>query len=296
MASIFVSGFDYATDEAVLKKHFASVGEIKELHFQSRGGAVVTYVKASAATRAVNELHETTMQGQTRYVAVKLDERDAGKGKSKGDRSGKGKGGKGGGDASGRTIFVRGFDFGTDDDALTWHFGKMGAIEDYHFQSMGSAVITYVKEAAAQKALAKLDGTTMQGQSRYVSIKLDDPDRDGGGKGKSGKGSGKGAKGSGKSGKSSGKDSSNGRGIYISGFDFDTDEAAVEKHFGGMGTIENCYFQSRGAAVVTFSDEAAAQRAVTELHESTMEGQSRYVAVKLDNVAHRKGGGKGKGK
>jgi len=139
------------------------------------------------------------MSGQSHYVALKLDDPDRSAGKGQGEKgSGKGSGKKGG-DGSGRTIFVSGFDFGTDDAALEWHFKSMGAIEDYHFQSKGSAVITFVKAASAQRALTKLDGSTLEGQGRYVDVKLDDPDRTG----DKGKGKGK-AKGKGK-GKDTGK-------------------------------------------------------------------------------------------
>jgi len=81
--------------------------------------------------------------------------------------------GKGDSGFSGRTIFVNGFDFGTDDDALTNHFGTIGPIEDLRLKSKGSAVITYVEAASAQRAVTELDGTTMTGQIRYVSVKLD---------------------------------------------------------------------------------------------------------------------------
>jgi len=221
---------------------------------------------------------------------------DKGKGKGKGDK-GKGKGkGKGSG-GSGRTVFISGFEYDTDDAALEWHFKKMGAIEDYHFQSKGSACITFVKASSAQKALAELDGSTMHGQSRYLALKLDDPDRSGGkGKGK-GKGKDKGkGKGSGKYRKASGDDEDDGRSVYTSGFDFDTDDAALKEHFGGCGTIEEIYFQSKGAAVITFSEEAAATQAL-DLANTTMKGQTRYVAVKLDTAAHRSGdSGKASGK
>jgi len=286
MSTIFARGFDYGTDEEALKKHFSAVGAIKEMHLQSRGAAVVVYEKASAASRAVNELHETTMEGQSRYVAVKLDEhRDLDKGKGKGSVNGSG---RGGGDASGRIIFVTGFDFDTDDAALEWHFGKMGAIETLHFQSRTSAVITFVKASNAQRALTTIDGTTMSGQSRHVTVKLDDPDRKG--KGKGGKGSGKGA---GKAWVESGGGDT-GRAIHVSGFDRDTDEAVLNEHFGIVGAIETLHFQSKGAAVITFVEADAAQHALTELAGTTMRGQSRYVAVKLDN-ASRRAGGKGEG-
>jgi len=169
-STIFANGFDYGTDEEALKKHFGAVGAMRDLHFQSRGAAVITYEAPSAATRALNELHETTMEGQRRYVEVKLDDPD---------RERKVEKAKGKGRPSGRTIFVNGFDFKTDDDALTNHFGTVGAIEDHFFQSKGSAVITYAKASSAQRAITALGGTTMPGQKRYVDVKLNIPLRKG---------------------------------------------------------------------------------------------------------------------
>jgi len=209
MTTVFAKGFDNGTDDEAIRTHFGAVGTIKELYFQSRVSAVITYEEASSATRAVQELHESTMKDQKRYVDVKLDDPDRerkgkgkgedAKGKGKGKASGKGDKGsgkgsrKGGENTVGRAIFVSGFDFGTDEAALEWHFKPMGAIETLHFQSNGSAVITFVKAATAEKAIAKLDQSTMDGQSRYMDVKMDDPDRERKGKGKgSGKSSGKG--------------------------------------------------------------------------------------------------------
>merc|ERR1712086_1128645 len=87
-STIFVQGFNYDTDEEAVTKHFGVVGAIKDLHFQGRGAAVITYKKSSAATRAVNQLHETSLEGQSRYVVVKMDDPDR---ESKGDK-GKGEG------------------------------------------------------------------------------------------------------------------------------------------------------------------------------------------------------------
>jgi len=196
--TIFVNGFEFGTDEEALKKHFGAVGAIKDLHLQSRGAALITYKKPSAATRAVNELHETTLKGQSRYVEVKLDdpERQPKGAKAKGKDKGKledleqPKGAKAEGKdkgktedsverhprPSGRTIFVYGFDPKTDDDALLDHFGTVGAIQHHHFQTKVSAVIVYAKKSAAQEALAKLDGSTMSGQRRYVDVRLDIPE------------------------------------------------------------------------------------------------------------------------
>jgi len=285
-----------------LKKHFSAAGVIKELYFQSRDSAVVTYADASGASQAVTDLNETTIEGQKRYVIVKLDDPDRegkGEGKKKGKAKGEGKSssktGKGGSGATGRTIFVKGFDFDTDAAALQKHFGKMGAIEELHFQSKWAAVITFVKEVSAQKALAQLEGTTIEYQSHYLALKLDDPDRKGG----KGKGAGNGAKGS-TTASGSKRGDGYGRTIFASGFDFDTDDAALEWHFGTMGAIEDYHFQSKGSAVITFVKAVAAQRALTQLDGSTLDGQSRYVDVKLDDPDSRggkdKGNSKGKGK
>jgi len=286
MSSIYVRGFEFGTDEDALRKHFSGIGPIDDVYFQGRGDAVITYADPGAAKKAVYELERSYLDGQTRYVDV-LE----GEGKGKGKGKGKGfKGSKGGGGAPGRTIFVSGFDFETDDDALTQHFGKIGAIDDFHFQSKSSAVITYVNESAAAQAVSELDHSTMRGQNRYVDVKMDGADRGGGGY----KGS---SKGGGKGGKSWGDFSreGSGRSIYVNGFDFGTDSAALEEHFGGVGSIDALRFQGSGGAVITYTSADAAQRAVDELANTTMRGQSRYCAVKLDEEkGSRKGGGKGK--
>jgi RNA recognition motif-containing protein len=204
MSAVFISGFDWDTDEKVLSDHFKSVGAIKELYFQSKGAAVVTYEKAASANRAVSELHETTMKGQTRYCSVREDNPDReqsegkGKGKDKGKSKGKGKGkGKGGGDGggAGSAIYISGFEYETEETTLRKHFSGVGRIEDLYFQSNGSAVITYSSPHVAQRAVDELNETTIRGQSRYVAIHIDNRQvgkGKGKGKGKSGKGKGKG--------------------------------------------------------------------------------------------------------
>jgi len=117
-----------------------------------------------------------------------------------------------------------------------------------------------------------------------VEVKLNDADREREGAKAKGKGKDKGkTEDSGK-----GDSGSSGRAIYASGFDYGTEEAALEKHFGDVGTIESIHFRSKGAAALTFVEAASAQRAVTELDGTTMTGQTRYVSVKLDNPLHKR--------
>merc|ERR1712048_1409826 len=85
---------------------------------------------------------------------------------------------------------------------------------------------------------------------------------------------------------------SDGRAIYVNGFDFGASEAQLLEHFGYVGTIDSLNFQGQGAAIIRFTDAGAAQRAVSELDRTTMNGHSRYCSVKIDG--ERKGKGKGK--
>eukprot|EP00928_Gymnodinium_smaydae_P061917 TRINITY_DN45888_c0_g1_i1.p1 TRINITY_DN45888_c0_g1~~TRINITY_DN45888_c0_g1_i1.p1 ORF type:complete len:285 (-),score=53.92 TRINITY_DN45888_c0_g1_i1:106-960(-) len=188
------------------------------------------------------------------------------------------------------SVFVRGFEFDTDEESLKSHFAKAGSITDLYFQSKGSAVITYESADVAKKVVEEMDGSTIKGQQRYVSVKLDDPDREVKGKG-DGKGKGKSkwkAKGS--------EGSSDGVAVYANGFEYDTDEDTLMKHFSKVGKISGLHFQSKGSAVIVYEDAEAADKAVAEIDGSTIKGQQRYVAVKLDDpdrARKSKGGSKG---
>jgi len=121
----------------------------------------------------------------------------------------------------------------------------------------------------------------------------------GGGKGgfggsKGGFDGGKGYKSSGKGGFDGDRSGGGGDGrtIYVSGFDFGADEALLQDHFGGVGTIATLSLQGNGAALIQYVEAASAQRAVAELDRTTMDGHSRYCSVKMDG--ERKGKGKGK--
>merc|ERR1719203_244710 len=68
---------------------------------------------------------------------------------------------------SGR-VFVRGFDFGTDDAQFEGHMSTVGALHAVHWVTKGSAVVVYKAKAAAAKAVAQLNQTTIEGNSRYI--------------------------------------------------------------------------------------------------------------------------------
>merc|ERR1711892_1128649 len=131
-----------------------------------------------------------------------------------------------------------------------------------------------------------------EGQSRSVVVKMDDPDREH----KSDKGNGNGiSKGNGKMASADVAQQPQGSTIFVQGFNYDTDEEAVTKHFGAVGAIKDLHFQGRGAAVITYKKSSAATRAVNELHETSLEGQSRAVVVKMDDPDQERKGDKGNG-
>mmetsp|Transcript_104255 Transcript_104255/g.321622 ORF Transcript_104255/g.321622 Transcript_104255/m.321622 type:complete len:183 (+) Transcript_104255:127-675(+) len=79
--------------------------------------------------------------------------------------------------------------------------------------------------------------------------------------------------------------------VFVNGFDFDTPEGSIARHFETIGCVLDVKLVSRGAAVVRFENARDAERAVQEMNETTIEGNRRFVTVRLDG----KGGGGGKG-
>lgn len=127
--AVFVSGFDFDTPEDAIGQHFESIGNVTDVRMIGRGAAVVRFDNAGAADQAVQELNESTISGNRRFINVRLDgEKGKGKkgGKSRGfDDYGGGKGdyggkgdwgggkGKGGRRSDDRTTFDGQFQEGT---------------------------------------------------------------------------------------------------------------------------------------------------------------------------------------
>mmetsp|Transcript_51399 Transcript_51399/g.117195 ORF Transcript_51399/g.117195 Transcript_51399/m.117195 type:complete len:226 (-) Transcript_51399:275-952(-) len=199
MTAVFVHGFDFGTTEDQLRHHFESVGRVSHVMFQGKGAALVSYNSEDDARRAVSTMEGSTIDGNRRYVNVKMDgdgpskgNRKGGKGDYYGDRKGgKGdygdrKGGKGGGFGGppGPQIIVRGFDFGTTEEQVWNHFDHCGEILELRFLGEGTAVVKFASEAQASRAV-DLNRSTIDGNQRYINVDFD---------GKGGKGGGKGGK------------------------------------------------------------------------------------------------------
>merc|ERR1719162_2754872 len=70
---VTVRGFDFGTTDADVRKHFARVGKISSVEMLGNGGsAAVTFTKPGAAKNAVEQLDKSIIEGNARYVEVKI--------------------------------------------------------------------------------------------------------------------------------------------------------------------------------------------------------------------------------
>jgi RNA recognition motif-containing protein len=279
MAAIFVRGFDFGTTEDAVKKFCAKCGPVKEVEMFGRGAALVTYASADKANAAVEKLNGTTMPGNTRYVDVKLED---GRKRSR----------DGGSDGS--TVFVRGFDFGTTDEQFESHCSSVGTIVKTRWFTKGSAAVTYSTPEEAKAAIDSLNKTTIDGNTRYIDVAYDN-----GPPAKKFKGDGKGmawvqvpmwqaqgmmpafGKGKGK-GKDKGREDPPGSGrIFVRGFDFGTSEEQLLSHMSAVGEVADIHFATQGSAVVVFKRKVSATKAVNQLQNTVIDGNTRYIDIIL---------------
>jgi RNA recognition motif-containing protein len=289
MAGVFVRGFDFGTTEAQIKKYCSKAGPVKSVEMFGRGSAVVTYASEEKAQKATEILDHTTMPGNTRYIEVKVND----------DTKGKRKAGEGG-----CTVFVRGFDFGTTDEQFEAHVGQAGTVEKVQWCTKGSARVTYASEEEAQNAIDTLQGTTIDGNTRFIDVLMkDDEERPpakkakGGGKGMwvqmpmgmqalpwdlpmMMKGMGKG-KSKGTGGKIRAPDPPGSGRVFVRGFDFGTTDEQLEAHMSSVGQIVQVHWANKGSAVVVYKRKAMATKAVNELNGTVLDGNSRYIDVIL---------------
>lgn len=71
---VFVRGFDFGTTEEQLKAHCAAAGQVVTCEKQSNNAMILTYSSAAEAQNAIATLNQTVVEGNTRYIDVKMDE------------------------------------------------------------------------------------------------------------------------------------------------------------------------------------------------------------------------------
>eukprot|EP00931_Biecheleriopsis_adriatica_P027984 TRINITY_DN16735_c1_g4_i1.p1 TRINITY_DN16735_c1_g4~~TRINITY_DN16735_c1_g4_i1.p1 ORF type:complete len:206 (-),score=35.11 TRINITY_DN16735_c1_g4_i1:157-774(-) len=197
-SQVFVRGFDFGTTEAQLLAHMSSVGIVSNVTWITDGSAEITYNSAEGAAAALQQLNKTTIQGNSRFIDVMPSSGDGGErtwktGGGKGQAAmamgdpiallqafaaigakSMGKGGKGGMDpvGSGR-CFVRGFDFATEDVQLACHMSTAGPVYKVHNNGNGTATIVFQQRESAMRAVSLLNGTIIEGNSRYIDVMME---------------------------------------------------------------------------------------------------------------------------
>merc|ERR1711879_458775 len=132
-------------------------GPIHTVHWLSKGKAVVVYKNKSSKKKAA-ELDKTTIEGNSRYITVIEGSEKRQRTDSRDD------------DPKGSCrVLVLGFDFGTTDEQFEAHMKQAGPIHTVHWLNKGKAVVVYRNKSSKVKA-GELDGTTIDGNSRYVTV------------------------------------------------------------------------------------------------------------------------------
>eukprot|EP00440_Ansanella_granifera_P076132 gb/GFBE01082624.1/.p1 GENE.gb/GFBE01082624.1/~~gb/GFBE01082624.1/.p1 ORF type:complete len:296 (+),score=108.63 gb/GFBE01082624.1/:1-888(+) len=290
VAKVFVRGFDFGTKEEQIEVHCSTVGPVKSLEKWGNGAAVVEYETDELAEAAVAQLNKTIIEGNTRFIDVKLDL------KSK-DTPPPPKAVTVKREAPVVTtpspkVFVRGFDFGTTDEQLEAHMSAVGKLETVKWTTKGSALVTYGSVEEAQAAVDQLNNTTIEGNTRFIDVIMKDaedaPKRPKVAAGQwvfvpngapgvmvMGKKKNKGNKGNRK------EDPAGSGRVFVRGFEFNTTDEQLLAHMAPSGEVEKVHWISKGSAIVVYKEAAAAKQASVDLHQSIIAGQTRYVDVIL---------------
>merc|ERR1712232_89963 len=64
---VFVRGFDFGTTDEQFEGHMSQAGPIHRVRWVTKGSAELVYKKKASAMKAVNQLNQTIIDGNTRY-------------------------------------------------------------------------------------------------------------------------------------------------------------------------------------------------------------------------------------
>lgn len=225
-------------------------------------------------------------------------------------------------------VFIRGFDFETDDDSIRRHCATVGQVVAIQRKSKGSAMVTYKSEVAAARAVAKLDQSIIPGNTRYIDAQQ-----------KSGQGVSSAAKtaaqskpkAAAKAGAAkmvwntpsgqvttgakakvpvaaikqvlqpgakkraiASEPKGDGKTCYVRGMDHDTAQEDILDYLRSAGEIVSSKFGKKNASVlVTYADKESAATAVASLTGTSVPGNERYIDVffhKPQNKTNGSGG------
>eukprot|EP00929_Paragymnodinium_shiwhaense_P078579 TRINITY_DN4074_c0_g1_i1.p1 TRINITY_DN4074_c0_g1~~TRINITY_DN4074_c0_g1_i1.p1 ORF type:complete len:320 (-),score=92.00 TRINITY_DN4074_c0_g1_i1:203-1162(-) len=168
------------------------------------------------------------------------------------------------------TVFVRGFDFGTSEDAIEKHCSQAGVVVSTEMQGKGAAVVTYSNEEEAKAAVKELNNSTIGTNTRYIDVKLNDDVKSSKHKKREESDATK---------RSNPSLSGPTCRVFVRGFEYGTSEMQLAEHMAPAGSVEKIQMAGQGNAIITYSESDEAKNAVKTLNKSKIDGQSRYIDV-----------------
>jgi len=288
---VFIQGFDFGTTEDQIRTHCAGVGTVLSVEMCGRGECVVWFASPGYAQAAVAHLSKTTIAGNSRYIDVRPDVPEMGKG-------GKGMSNVPVATTSNR-VLIRGFDFGTTGPQIWEHCAAIGHVLSVDMVGQGECIVQFARQDFAQAAIAYLNRTMIAGNRRYIDVMY--------------------ATGHAENGRNTwmspnvamsspastmmrkrpapameqgpvAKVSRVTQGsedpvdlcrVVVRGFDFGTDMDVLVGHMQQAGTIVEACWKDKGSAAFVYSTKSEANRAVGMLHKTYIHGNRRYIDVMI---------------
>lgn len=237
--SVAVRGFDFGTSKESIMEFCGQVGSVVDFEFNGKdgGSALVTYSSSAEASRAVAQLNRKKIKDNERYVDVALRTAVAQR----------------------NAIFLKGFDFGTTEEAIRKHCEKAGKVIEVEFFGNGNALVSYASEKEAASAAASLQATTIAGNTRYIDVNLD-------------------------RGLNTKQYPIKPNSVFVRGFDLGTTLDAIKDHFAQAGSIVEAELRTPRIAFLTYSSLAEAEAAASSLDKSTIPGNERYIDARIATV------------
>ncbi|CAE8634888.1 unnamed protein product, partial [Polarella glacialis] len=177
---IYVGQLEIGTAETALREHFGTAGTIVDVKFLGNRSAWVNYSSNEEVALAVASLNGKSMKGNDRLLDVRV------KGDPKVARTARTNPAEGGvldeikknkkskksikkELPTENTVVVFGFDRGINTTVIKEHCGKAGSIVDSK-RTRTCLLLTYSSVEEAATAVASLNGTTIQGSSRFIIV------------------------------------------------------------------------------------------------------------------------------
>lgn len=255
MGSLYVGDLHPDVTEAMLYDKFSSAGPLLSLRVcrdiltrRSLGYAYVNFQQPADAERALDTMNFDLLKGKP--IRIMWSQRDPSLRKS----------GVG-------NLFIKNLDKNIDNKSMYDTFSAFGNILsckvmlDENGISKGYGFIHFETEEAANRAIEKVNGMLLNGKQVYVGKFIPQKERE----------------------KQLGEKAKLFTNIYVKNFSSDMSDDKLKNMFSKFGKITSCTVMknidgsSRGFGFVAFEDPYAAEKAVKEMNNIEINGQSLYV-------------------